>query len=128
VGGSLYITSVGVTTNELFTVNPTTATANLIGAVNVPYVFGIGAYDNTLYGAADGREVLTINTATGAGTVLFNYPNKIGGVDTGSTTGMAIRQAVPGPFPIIGAGTALAFSRKLRRRINLVQNYPIKRG
>ena len=133
-GGNLYITSVGSTTNELFTVDPTTAAANFVGAINVPYVFGIGTYDNTLYGAADGREVLTIDTATGAGSVLFKYPAKIAGVDTGSTTGMAIRQAqpqaqdVPGPLPIIGAGTAFSFSRKLRRRINLVRGNPIRRG
>jgi hypothetical protein len=125
LGGNLYITSVGAITNELFTVNPVTAATSFVGAINTPYVFGIGTYDNTLYGAADGREIMTINAATGAGTVLFNYPSTISGVSTVSTTGMAIRMAVPGPLPIIGAGTTLAFCRKLRRRISLVQDGPM---
>ena len=91
----------------------------------MPYAFGIGTYDNTLCGAGDGREVMTINAATGAGIVLFSYPSKISGVSTVSTTGMAIRMDVPGPLPIIGVGTALAFSRKLRRRMSLVQDGPM---
>jgi hypothetical protein len=31
------------------------------------------------------------------------------------------RQAVPGPLPLLGAGVAFGFSRKLRRRINGVR-------
>ncbi len=31
-----------------------------------------------------------------------------------------LTQQVPGPLPILGAGAALGFSRKLRRRVNLV--------
>lgn len=126
LNGDLYITSVGSTTNELFSVNPTNAAASMIGPVNVPFVFGLGAHNNTLYGVSYDKNILTINTTTGAGTTLFNYPGKVNNISTGGANGMAIRlqasvppAGTPGPLPIAGTAAALALSRRLRSRLRL---------
>ncbi len=127
LNGGLYITSIGSTTNELFSVNPANAAASMVGAINIPWIFGIGAYNNTLYGASYDQDILTINTTTGLGTRLFKYPSKINNISTGSANGMAIRMqasvpplaGTPGPLPIAGTAAALALSRRLRSRIRL---------
>jgi hypothetical protein len=98
----------------------------MIGPVNVPFVFGLGAHNNTLYGVSYAKNILTINTTTGAGTTLFNYPGKVNNISTGGANGMAIRlqasvppAGTPGPLPIAGTAAALALSRRLRSRLRL---------
>ena len=38
------------------------------------------------------------------------------------TNGVSVVQSVPGPLPILGVGAAFAYSRRLRRRINLAKS------
>jgi hypothetical protein len=57
-----------------------------------------------------------------SGTITFLANNIVNGADSaglGSTISFGVFQSskVPGPLPILGASTAFAFSRKLRRRV-----------
>jgi hypothetical protein len=48
------------------------------------------------------------------------YTNGTNGIDFGPTQSLSLQQnEVPGPLPILGAGAAFGFSRKLRNRIKL---------
>ncbi len=49
------------------------------------------------------KELYIIDTATPGTSVIDNYQN--------------IYRQTPGPLPILGAGTAFGFARKLKRRI-----------
>lgn len=126
VNGSLYVSSVGATASELFTVDPSNAASSRIGgpsATTLRYLYGIATDGQTLYGSTYEGGIATLNTSTGVGTTLFSYPGTISGVSTGGSFGMAIRlqtpppSSVPAPLPVVGAGMALGLSRKLRRRI-----------
>jgi len=75
VGSPLYLTSVlNASTDQLFTVNPTTGAGSLVGNIGFAQVFGLAYASGTLYGFNDvGNNVIRINTATGAGTSVATY-------------------------------------------------------
>lgn len=94
-GGNLFLSS---TTDQLIQVGLNPVSGTVIGAFGVPDVFGLGTElanggNGILYGIS-GTQILTINTATGAGTALVNY----GGNGLGASFGAAF-------FSEAGAGT-----------------------
>lgn len=86
---SFFLTSATSSTDQLFTVDPTNGVGTLVGDIGYAQVYGL-AYvpeTGTLYGFNDvGNNIISINTTTGAGTVVANYS---------------------GGFEILGAATAV---------------------
>jgi PEP-CTERM motif len=75
IGGNLYLSSLGFSfdPDNLFRLNTTTGVGTLVGPIGFRTVFGLATDNNIdLYGIT-GTNVLGINTATGAGTILVNY-------------------------------------------------------
>ena len=95
VGGTLYLSSDPSANDSLWSINTTTGQGFNIGAIGANAVFGLATPDNvTLYGLS-GTTVLSINTATGAGTTVVNYS---GGGMTGAF-GTAFRTEAGAPIP-----------------------------
>lgn len=79
------VTGAGNSTSNLFTVNPTTGAATLVGSVGFSHVTGL-AYDpttSTMYGHISDMfnsgvtDLITINLTTGAGTVVGNTNQQV---------------------------------------------------
>jgi hypothetical protein len=119
VGGNLYLSS---SLDHLIRINNPSgpATGTDLGPIGFANVFGLASPDNaTLYGVA-GTQVLTINIATGAGTLVSDY----GGHGLGQAFGESfITEAVgsvpePSALLLLGIGVAAVLgSSVLRRRI-----------
>ena len=59
--------------DNLYRVNPNTAASTLVGSIGFPAVFGMDFFfGNTLFGLTEGGALITINTTSGAGTVVAN--------------------------------------------------------
>lgn len=118
----------------------TTATITDLGATHTlkwdfPTLTGPGMYLGKYTVEPTGSEkIIDIldNVYTGTGTILPNLTTNITGdvwdveaditLGTGATLSSWTNtiQQTPGPLPILGAGAAFGFSRKLRRRIKSV--------
>lgn len=70
-GGNFYLSS---TTNQLVSINLSgTVSGSAVGPLGFFNVFGLATADNgTLYGVS-GQNVFSVNTATGAGTLVSSY-------------------------------------------------------
>ncbi len=68
--GALYMTASGSSSDSLVTLNPTTGAGTLVGNINQGSVYGIVSSYGTLFGATSGGNLLVINSATGAATVV----------------------------------------------------------
>jgi len=69
------------------------------------------------------QDFLTTNNPGSPVTGVYSAA-RVQGIRAGSgstTIADPISQAVPGPLPVLGAGVALGFSRRLRQRLNLAQ-------
>jgi hypothetical protein len=108
-------------TTDLYSINPTTGVATLVGDTGFYVINGLFV-NGTLYGFDDNTNaIVTINTATGVGT-------KVGAYDIGSTVGVpdaifasapVSTSAVPEPSSVVLSLIALAAggsARLLRRR------------
>ncbi len=115
---SLFLTSATSSTDQLFTVDPTTGAGTPVGGgIGYAQVYGL-AYvpeTNTLYGFNDvGNNVIAINTGTGAGTFVANY--------SGSFEILGAATAVPEPraagIMVVGFGAlaGVLARRKLRKQ------------
>ena len=76
-GGTIYL----LDSTNLYTVNPTTGAASLVGAVGVTFAvtgfYGLNfGPDGDLYGSYNG-SLYRINTSTGAGTFVGSYQNGV---------------------------------------------------
>jgi hypothetical protein len=63
----------------------------------------------------DGFVVQMLGTYS---TINFAYVNTTGAVQSVAFTAGANKVEAPGPLPLLGAGVAMGFSRRLRRRIS----------
>lgn len=111
VGNTLYLSSDSSPNDNLVSLNPANAAATTVGSLGFDEVFGLvnDSSSSTLFGLTSGGQVLSVNTATGAGTSQFSSGiNRIFG---------AAINPVPGPLPVLGVGVAFGWSRKLRRKI-----------
>jgi hypothetical protein len=111
-GNTLFLSSTVPPPSTLVSLDPATAAATLpTSPVGFRNVLGIAtdSVSSTLFGVTQDGEVLNLNTATGGGTLLFD-------TQLTNVLGAAIIP-IPGPLPILGAGMAIGWSRKLRQRI-----------
>lgn len=97
VGGNLYLSTLGVPSDRLVKLNTSTGANTDVGSIGFASVFGMASPNGTnLYGFS-GNQVLAINTATGAGTLL----STANGLSLGAVYGSAFfTEAVP-PIPAI---------------------------
>jgi hypothetical protein len=95
VGGNLYLSSTVPTSDSLIKLNASTGVGTDVGPIGVGQVYGLATNDNVhLYGVA-GTSVYSVNTATGAGTLLVGY----GGHGLGSANGTAFFSEAAPPVP-----------------------------
>lgn len=86
-------------TDYLLEINASTGAGTLIGSIGPTSVFGLASADNgILYGVA-GTDILSIDTATGLGTSVFNY----NGSGLGNVWGATSKISSPSP-PDDGGG------------------------
>jgi hypothetical protein len=118
--GSLFLTSQpDASTDQLWVIDSATGTGTSLGDIGYAEVFGLAYTNGTLYGFNDvGNDVLTINTTTGAGTLLTSYsPN------------FEILGATVNPVPepretgivLAGLGLALGFFIRRKRSLTLLK-------
>lgn len=126
----------GYTTNattNTFGGNPVSTKASFsLGGPVTPSVLGTAALINTLavnlqtagITSFTGAKIRgTFNgstngvTAFSAGLALFDSDPNSGGVSPTTIYGNAFNNPVPGPLPIVGAGAAFGWSRRLRKRV-----------
>jgi uncharacterized repeat protein (TIGR03803 family) len=83
------------------------------------------------FNGTNGRNPVSALTAAGNG--LYYGTTRFGGANGGGTifafdSGVRSSNPVPGPLPLMGAGAAFGWSRRLRRRIQQVRSvFPIGR-
>jgi len=65
--------------DSLVLVDPTTGAGTQIGPFNFSSVFGLGFDSGILYGTTTGGQLISINTTTGAGTLVIGIVNNIFG-------------------------------------------------
>lgn len=114
VGNTLFISSGGPfspSPSFLVSLNPVSASATPVGPLLFSDVFGLAndAASSTLFGLTLTGQVLSVNTTTGAASELFD-------TEINNVFGAAVNP-VPGPLPVLGAGMAIGWSRRLRQRI-----------
>ena len=72
--GTLFMSA--VENNSLVTVNPSSGAGTLVGSIGFPDVFGMDFVGSTLFGLTNGGQLISIDTGTGAGTLVANtIPN-----------------------------------------------------
>jgi len=120
-GGNLFLSS---STNELVKINLAGGVSGTaVGSLGFPSVFGLATgSDGVLYGVS-GTRIFSVNTTTGAGTLLTNYFGQDLGVANGSSfiteAGAGAPSSAPEPAPVsLIAATLLwvFFWRTVRRR------------
>lgn len=79
--GTLYATVISTSASDaLVKIDPATAKATIVGAIGFNNVYGLTYQNDTMYGLTDSGELLTVNTITGAGSLLRNTGLSINGV------------------------------------------------
>jgi uncharacterized protein DUF6923 len=118
-GGQLYLSS---SASQLIQLNfGNTVLGTNIGNIGFANVFGLATADNgVLYGVA-GTDVLSIDTATGAGTLLFDYSGHGLGAADGSAfiTEAVIPEPATGWLCILGMITVGLVVRRTRRPVTV---------
>lgn len=71
--GVLYETNTSTGSDTLDTINTTLGTSTAIGSTGYSVIAGLTSVNGTLYGFDAGGDILTLNTTTGAGTVVKSY-------------------------------------------------------
>ncbi|MBI5461429.1 MAG: hypothetical protein HY941_04495 [Gammaproteobacteria bacterium] len=95
IGNDLYLSSVSA--DYLMRLDRTTGVATYVGSIGVGAVYGMATNNNVdLYGVA-GTSILSINTATGAGSTLLNYAGHGLGAAYGTSFIEEAAPAVPLP-------------------------------
>lgn len=108
--GALFLAADTSPDDTLASVNPTDGSSAAIGATGINDAYGLAFVDGVMYGVSSGKGLYTINTATGAATLL----GSITGI-TGDVFGATI-SAVPVPAAVwlfaLGLLGLLGFSRR----------------
>lgn len=86
--GNLFLSVPSLTslTDDLYRVNPSMAVSTMVGHIGFEDVFGIDFSGGTLFGLTNGGELITIDTTSGAGTLVANT----GVAATGASTALGI--------------------------------------
>lgn len=99
-------------TNEhslLIIVDPLTGAGDAVGAIGFPDIYGLAWLGNQLYGLNLSGQLLHINTATGAGSLIANTSPRV-------TAWGASSSSVPEPASLLLFATGAALAAALHRR------------
>jgi hypothetical protein len=103
---NLYLTSVGLSGDQLFSLDPAAGQGTLIGDIGVSSVHGLAYYDGTLYGFSTftgGGEVMEIDSVTGAGGEIAGYSPSFNGT-TVFAPGSSVNYTISGQVTLSGSG------------------------
>ncbi len=112
-GGNLFLAS---SDSTLVRVNPTNGAPTPIGPFGVPGMFGLATGDNgVLYGVA-GTGIYSVNSATGAATLVETFDAGLGNAFGQAFQGEAAPVPEPGTLLLLGGGLAAAVRRRRQKK------------
>ncbi len=115
IGGELFLSST-FGGDSLVKLDTATGAGTTIGVINALFVYGLASPDgNNLYGLA-GTSIYSVNSTTGAGTLIRNYSGNGLGSAYGSAFISEATPAVPVPAALFMFAPALLGFFGLRRR------------
>lgn len=94
VGGNLYLASGPTANDSLWEIDETTGVGTNIGAIGAGAVYGLATPDNTTLYGLSGQSIYSINTSTGAGSLIVSYAGGLG-----AAYGTAFRTEAGAPIP-----------------------------
>ncbi|MGO9823248.1 MAG: DUF6923 family protein [Solirubrobacteraceae bacterium] len=95
--GNLYMTASDTSSTDLLvSLNTTTGVGTAVGAIGDPNVYGLGYSSGTLYGTDYQGNLLTIDPATGAGTIIATGGPKAQGMATNPALTVSLNLVEPG--------------------------------
>jgi hypothetical protein len=117
VGGELYLSSTGRTTDSLFKLNTSTGLGTRIGGLGVSAVYGLASSDGANLYAVSGTTIYQVNALTGATSSPLSFAGQ-GLAQTFGTTFMGEAAPVPEPgaSALMLAGLAVVGFVVYRRR------------
>jgi hypothetical protein len=71
IGSLLYASASGTgSSDELLVIDPASGSASVVGSIGFQCVYGLASYAKSLFGFTCGGDIVSIDTTTGAGTVV----------------------------------------------------------
>ncbi len=106
MAGGLYLSSTTPSSDSLVRLDPATGAGAVVGAMGVSGMFGLATDNNVdLYGMA-GSNVYSINSLTGAATVLVGFGSQ--GLSQAFGTAFVTESGAPDPNPTVPEPASLA--------------------
>jgi hypothetical protein len=105
--GNLYLTSVGPSDDQLFSLNPATGQGAPIGNIGYAEVYGLVYYNSTAYGFTAAGQVLAISPITGIGSEVAAYTPGFNGTTVFAPVEVGV-PVVTSPVPGITLSGSLA--------------------
>jgi hypothetical protein len=109
--GTLFMSALGGTSDQLVSLDLTDGMGTSIGDIGFEGVLGLNFEEGTLYGFTDFAETITIDTTTGAGTLVEDF----NGIFAYGAGGVQVPE--PATLGVLGVGLlGLGFATYRRRR------------
>ena len=116
-GNKFFATSTSPVSDTLFSFNSDGSNQTQIGSIGFEGVYGLTYQEDTLFGFTADKDILTIDTTTGAGTDIGDVLG-IRGQVYGAAESI---ETVPEPASIVGTAVALGMAILMRKKNNALE-------